>query len=1236
MKKRWLFILTVLMIAATMFVACNSDIADTKVSAQSGKELVYATFGNSSSKALTVNYDFIDYTQLYWFYQAAKEDNYGTTGAVTGTDWAKVPGDSEGKGLDGTVGPFSQGLWSFNLAGYETKSDTQPTSGDYIHYGDYYYSGLVYSGASTGTVSLKYGDSNAIPVTVEPSGNTGKIYLDHITYAWDNSSAATGTVTLQIKITPVSGTPWTDSKEWVYDSGYTLTGYVLNSDSGVEIPKGTYNLDFTVCATIGNDVAYEFAKQSLSLTVFGSQTTTVTGSLVEGLFVENAHFVATDVASVIVIPTTTGANFETDKTPAGSGGSKKTTVTVPTGTLTTGTQNNMTIELVSIDIAQNVASQQSWTVASDSSAVAALTITLKEVVTTTDPTTGSVTVEEKPITTFDEAVTVTTYIETGLTGVQVFYNGDLAQPTEVTYDATTGCLTFKTTHFSEFYVTSKSEVLNVETGVKYTTLADAVDNAIDGQTLRLIKDITDPGLVINKSIILDLNGKTWTCSAVGTNPNTRAMTITGSSDFTLIDTSEDVNNNAFGSRKAGKIITSNALYGAVRFDSCGELIVKDVTLENCKDNGLNIKINADADAVHDIPGPNGCSYLIENVTINSTRGGGIEANYSNVEGIVKNCLVSQTDVGQPSWVSTALAVAYGATMTVENGAYSGSTVLYIYSSGGTFVVNNGSFTTTNANVIRIGLDKNSYSSSSELIKVYNGTFVGDFKLDPTSSANEIELYGGVYDHDPSAYVAEGYVAIIEQIESVDWWVVKEKPYVAQIGDVKYYSLVDAVAAVPTDGTETIITMIDNESVESGVSIDSTKNIILELNGKRIQGNTDSATTYALITNKGTLTIQDSTDTEKNGTGTGLITTYIFNPDQGDIPGYASNTITNNGILTVKSGRIVNNGSGYACFAIDNQTNGTLYTPVLTIEGGRFEQMNGYTYAVRMFCNSITNLNTANVSGGVITGGYGLWLQTPNANANKASLNISGGILESRDGAALYIGGTKAENSEISVIINGGEINGTGVIIQGPLSGYYGNVSVSEGEFKNIQCGANVKHFITGGTFYAEPNSIYLADGYFAVHHQAVGTNPEHWTIDKAPTDAIFALINNEDETVSFIYENSIHSITGDGNSVPENHRLVLLKDYVFVPAGSTFWNLINFGGDNITFDLSGHNFDYNNGLAAVFTAESDIMNLIFKNGSIRNIELSETDKLLFPSGYRPDSSTFSRSELTLDRITYYP
>ena len=359
---------------------------------------------------------------------------------------------------------------------------------------------------------------------------------------------------------------------------------------------------------------------------------------------------------------------------------------------------------------------------------------------------------------------------------------------------------------------------------------------------------------------------------------------------------------------------------------------------------------------------------------------------------------------------------------------------------------------------------------------------------------------------------EGYKVVEEATETGYAYTVVPKTYVAQIGDVQYETLADAVAAVPTDGTETTILMIADEAVVAGITIDATKNIVLELNGKTISGNTDSSKTYALITNKGTLTIQDNTDTAGDGTGTGLITTYIANPDGGDVPGYASNTITNNGNLTVKSGKIVNNGSGYACYAIDNQTNGNSYTPTLKIEGGRMQQMNAYTYAVRMFCNSTTNVNSVEICGGVIEGGYGLWLQTPNNKSNKANLVITGGTLNANDGAALYIGGTKADNSNISFDISGTAtyINGTGVIIQGPLSGTYGHSSISNGNFVNVQCGANVEKFITGGIYDEVVDDIYIAEGYMCIPYGA-----DKYTVIPIPASSLIVFHDSGNYEQSF-------------------------------------------------------------------------------------------------------------------------
>lgn len=91
--------------------------------------------------------------------------------------------------------------------------------------------------------------------------------------------------------------------------------------------------------------------------------------------------------------------------------------------------------------------------------------------------------------------------------------------------------------------------------------------------------------------------------------------------------------------------------------------------------------------------------------------------------------------------------------------------------------------------------------------------------------------------------------------------------------MKYKTLAEAVAAVPTDGTETTITMIASEAINvvgSAITIPATKNVILDLNGYQVVGTAESGSTSALITNKGTLTIKDSSDTHADGTGTGQL------------------------------------------------------------------------------------------------------------------------------------------------------------------------------------------------------------------------------------------------------------------------------------------------------------------------------------------------------------------------------
>lgn len=717
---------------------------------------------------------------------------------------------------------------------------------------------------------------------------------------------------------------------------------------------------------------------------------------------------------------------------------------------------------------------------------------------------------------------------------------------------------------------------------QYASLQEAFDAVADGQTITLTANITqDDGFKFDRAGVsakLNLNKKTLTVNK-GDNVNSRAIRIDNGTlevyDGTI---------NAVGSGTTST--NGTGCYGAFRVEANGKLVAKNLTLSNARPFGLNVKVL-------------GGEAELTNVTISSSYGGGIEVTEANLgthskkgKATLTNCTFTQT--GYFDHCSTTLSVSGGSELVVNSGSYTSENyVIYVFSSGGDVTVNGGNFTATGSKAaFKAAIDTNTYPEYTGGMKLNDGNFVGKFEI--TSPASTV-VTGGIYTADVTAYMPTD--ATKAQNTDGSYTI---NP-VAVVNGINYSTLADAIAAVPTDGTATTITMIADEAVVAGVTIAAGQNVVLELNGKTISGNTESNTTYALITNRGTLTIQDNTDTNKDGTGTGLITTYISNPDGGNIPGYASNTITNNGTLTVKSGKIVNNGNGYACYAIDSQTNGNLYTPVLNIEGGRMEQMNAKTYAVRMFCNSTTNTNSLNVSGGVITGGYGLWLQTPNNKANMASLNITGGTIEARDGAALYIGGTKADDSKISIDISGGEIKGTGVKISGPLSGTYGHVSISGGEIENVQCGDNVEDFISGGTFVEPVIRDLCVSGKKCVE----GDNGEYIIVDEsderesAAINTVLYYWLNSDNSKGGGYYNFYAPFEGpdpvlmDGEFVELKDNVILTKDVTYLTEcsfgdpiykGGTF--TLTFGEYNI--DLNGFKFPIPAGVTVKTDKQTDI------------------------------------------------
>ncbi|MBQ0158637.1 MAG: hypothetical protein KBS47_06535, partial [Bacteroidales bacterium] len=299
---------------------------------------------------------------------------------------------------------------------------------------------------------------------------------------------------------------------------------------------------------------------------------------------------------------------------------------------------------------------------------------------------------------------------------------------------------------------------------------------------------------------------------------------------------------------------------------------------------------------------------------------------------------------------------------------------------------------------------------------------------------------------------------------------KKSVPVAKIDTTEYTSLADAIAAVPTDGTEpTTITMIANEAIvgNAGVTVVKGQNIVLDLNGKTVSNLVNENNASQIITNYGTLTITDSsnpstgkmTNAVQDGTAVGE---WWSNPKNN----YATNVITNRGNLTINGGEIYETAAGSICYPIDNNSSSSAAT--LTVNGGYIHKDTGT--AVRQFCNSTTMDNTVNVNGGTIEGGdAAIWIQLPGGGqAKKAALNVTGGTLK---GTYAFYDYTYGD------VFDAVQYNLSGGTFDGYIFSYGANMTITGGTYKGE---INIKQ--------AKPSHLSVTGGKFSGDIYAYGDN----------------------------------------------------------------------------------------------------------------------------------------------------
>lgn len=308
-------------------------------------------------------------------------------------------------------------------------------------------------------------------------------------------------------------------------------------------------------------------------------------------------------------------------------------------------------------------------------------------------------------------------------------------------------------------------------------------------------------------------------------------------------------------------------------------------------------------------------------------------------------------------------------------------------------------------------------------------------------------------------------------------------YVAEIGGKLYQSLQEAF----DDADNQTIVLDHDLVVEEPVVVAPGKTAVLDLNGNTLSAvATSSAASRLIVVQSGAvLTIRNGSivyaattpDTQWGGEG------------QPPYPGYANNTITNQGELTIEGAYLENMTlKGGASYVIDNYTGAKL-----TIGNGTVINQSGGDVAIRMFNGSAGEIDVT-INGGEITGYRAVWIQLASNNAAIApimKLTVNGGVLTSSDPTyhqTVYSYSYGNDMKNVLINVTGGTFNGDIALTGGANKTNLETLNISGGTFNGLygdffSYGAEDKAHdaitVTGGDFASDP-SAYLTPGYEAV------------------------------------------------------------------------------------------------------------------------------------------------------------
>lgn len=668
---------------------------------------------------------------------------------------------------------------------------------------------------------------------------------------------------------------------------------------------------------------------------------------------------------------------------------------------------------------------------------------------------------------------------------------------------------------------------------KYAGISSAIDAVKDGETITMLLDQTagNAELTIRKKVALDLNGKHLAChsvivdggnltikdgatstvsmyAAVPTDITTGLtggiLEGTGSDDYTVL-----VKNGGVATLESGTIVNTHTTNSSnnICFRAEGD---KSQTSE------VKSTVNINGGTVKTVGTPVFVAYKGATVNVNGgeLEGSGLAAIAGNgsagFQGTTINVTGGTLTAHAPSDGSASCGIynpqdgvvnISGGTITSEQGPGILLRAGKLNVTGGEVVANgDASFsgkvgdasTTVAASGIVFDRDANYSAAENTEVKIQGN----DVKITGAKSAvelvntnnveeakNAVRVVSGTFSSDVKEFTDAN--ATVKENTSENTYTVTS--YMAQVGENKYASLADALNAIETEGTVTLLNDVD--IIGANTKIPAGKTITLDLNGNNVKA---ANCTADGIDVRGKLTLKDSKENS---------TARIYSESA-----YSSKygmpiiNIYENGEFVMESGKIsavMDDPSNNGQFGVGVWDNAKATIKGGTIEAGWYAIAgNGCYDTTKPVYNQPGTSTTLNIEGGTLvsTADYAIYHpQFGKLTVSDGTIyGYAGGIAMKRGDLAMT-GGTVTSKGQGNTGTWGdgtGNLKNAAIIVP---KGTYGNVTAkvsggtvkAEGDAVVIEAqpassaSYTTEFVISGGTFSSDV-SEYCAENYTAV------------------------------------------------------------------------------------------------------------------------------------------------------------